>query len=85
MTTIEKRSLLGTPHADETSIMCYQIPGANTKDGRPILGGIDIGPQDAAFVAQIYPIPEKSTDLQLVRSRLPPPPTLAKAALISVG
>lgn len=57
LTPIDERSLLGTPHADETSIMCYQIPGAITKDGQPILGGIDIGRQDATFVGQIYPKP----------------------------
>jgi hypothetical protein len=35
--------------------MCYQIPGSLTKDGNPIIGGVDIDPQDYAFAAKIYP------------------------------
>jgi hypothetical protein len=35
--------------------MCYQIPGTITKDGMPILGGLDIDEQDYAFAASIYP------------------------------
>ena len=37
------------------SIMCYQIPGSITKDGKPIIGGLDIDRQDFAFAALIYP------------------------------
>lgn len=55
LTPISKGSLWGTTHADQKSIMCYQIPGTLTKDGKPILGGLDIDKQDADFVASIYP------------------------------
>jgi hypothetical protein len=55
LTPIEESSLIGTAHADPSSIMCYQIPGSLTKDGKPIIGGVDIDPQDYAFAANIYP------------------------------
>lgn len=55
LTPIEKASLLGTPQADPNSIMCYQIPGTLTKNGQPILGGLDIDKLDYAFMAKIYP------------------------------
>jgi hypothetical protein len=54
LTPLEESSLLGTA-PNPKSIMCYQIPGGLTKDGKPILGGKDIDPSDAAFVATIYP------------------------------
>jgi Astacin (Peptidase family M12A) len=54
LTPLNERSVMGTP-ADQTSIMCYQLPGAITKDGRPILGGNDINQTDYAFIATIYP------------------------------
>jgi len=54
LTPIEESSLRGTAHADPDSIMCYQIPGSITKDGKPIIGGFDIDRQDFAFVALIY-------------------------------
>lgn len=57
LTPIEDSSLLGTPDADPESIMCYQIPGSITKDGKPIIGGLDIDKQDFAFAAKIYPKP----------------------------
>jgi hypothetical protein len=55
LTPLEKSSLLGTPNADPNSIMCYQIPGSITKDGQPIVGGLDIDPSDFTFAAKIYP------------------------------
>ncbi len=57
LTPIEEASLLGTPNADPRSIMCYQIPGTITKDGKPIIGGLDIDAKDFAFAASIYPKP----------------------------
>jgi hypothetical protein len=54
LTALDDRSIMGTP-ADETSIMCYQLPGSITKDGRPIRGGTDINATDFAFAGQIYP------------------------------
>ena len=54
LTPLEESSLLGTA-ADPKSIMCYQIPGEITKDGKPIIGGKDIDKSDAGFAAKIYP------------------------------
>ena len=55
LTPIEESSLLGTPHADSNSIMCYQLPGSITKDGNPIIGGTEIDSSDYGFIGQIYP------------------------------
>jgi hypothetical protein len=57
LTPIEEATILGTLRANPNSIMCYQLPGAITKDGRPILGGLDIDPDDYAFAAAVYPKP----------------------------
>lgn len=54
LTPLEESSLLGTA-PDPKSIMCYQIPGEITKDGKPIIGGADIDPSDFSFAASIYP------------------------------
>lgn len=59
LTPIEESSLLGTPTADPNSIMCYQIPGSLTKNGKPIIGGVDIDPSDYAFAGSIYPKKKK--------------------------
>lgn len=56
LTALDETSLMSTP-ADQTSIMCYQLPGSITKDGRPILGGVDIGQTDYTFAGRIYPKP----------------------------
>jgi hypothetical protein len=55
LTPIEESSLLGTLHADPNSIMCYQIPGSITKDGKPIVGGLEIAKSDFDFAAKLYP------------------------------
>jgi hypothetical protein len=56
LTALDENSLMGTP-VDETSIMCYQLPGSITRDGEPILGGTDINETDYDFAGQIYPKP----------------------------
>ncbi|MET0396096.1 MAG: M12 family metallopeptidase [Longimicrobiaceae bacterium] len=56
LTPLDERSIMSTP-ADQTSIMCYQLPGSITRDGRPIVGGLDINDTDHAFTARIYPQP----------------------------
>ncbi len=56
LTSLDEERLMNTP-PDETSIMCYQLPGEITYDGDPILGGDDINATDAAFVESIYPRP----------------------------
>jgi hypothetical protein len=55
LTPLEESSLMHTPHADPNSIMCYQIPGEITKNGKPIVGGLDIDTLDYAFAGQVYP------------------------------
>lgn len=54
-----ERTLLST-RPDQTSIMCYQLPGSITRDGKPILGGTRINETDYQFAASIYPPPPKS-------------------------
>jgi hypothetical protein len=61
LTPLEDAALTETPNADEHSIMCYQIPGTVTKDGQPIIGGLDIDASDYSFAAQIYPKPHHIT------------------------
>lgn len=56
LTPLDEKSLMSTP-ADQTSIMCYQLPGIITKDGKAILGGTDINESDYAFIGKIYPKP----------------------------
>src|SRR5262249_58930908 len=55
LTPLEEASVLGTPLADETSIMCYQIDGGLTTDGQPVEGGTDINDLDYEFAASVYP------------------------------
>ncbi len=55
LTPIEEKSLRGTLHADQNSIMCYQIEGSITKNGKPIIGGLDIDKSDYDFAAKLYP------------------------------
>lgn len=54
LTPLDEWSLMGTP-PDQTSIMCYQLPGDITKDGKPIPGGTDINETDYAFAGKLYP------------------------------
>lgn len=49
----ESDSLHTSP--DQLSVMCYQIPGSITFDGRSILGGTDINDKDRTFAQAIYP------------------------------
>jgi hypothetical protein len=59
LTPLEESSLLGTPMAEADSIMCYEISGKLTLDGKPVVGGTDITAHDHSFAAQIYPKPSK--------------------------
>lgn len=54
LTPLDEKSIMGTP-ADQTSIMCYQLPASITKDHQPIIGGTDINKTDYAFIGKIYP------------------------------
>ena len=51
-----------TSMADDTSSMCYMLPGSITRDGRPIPGGRDINATDYAFAGQVYPKPGKGME-----------------------
>lgn len=55
LTPIEEGALLGTPHPDQTSIMAYSMGGDVTKDGLPIIGGLDFSDSDKEFAAKLYP------------------------------
>jgi hypothetical protein len=57
LTPLEDRSIMGTPQADEDSIMAYMLPGSITTDGRPVAGGGDINALDASFCGKLYPPP----------------------------
>lgn len=59
LTPLSQSSLMGTTEADPDSIMCYELPGDITKDGLPIVGGVNINPLDHAFAARIYPKPQR--------------------------
>ncbi len=59
LTPLKAASIMGTTETDPLSIMCYQIPGVITKDGKPIVGGKDINPRDFAFAGSIYPKPKR--------------------------
>jgi len=54
LTPLNESTLMGTP-VDQTSIMCYQLPASITRDGRPIIGGVDINANDYSFAGRIYP------------------------------
>ena len=54
LTPLDERSIMGTPNADQDSIMCYQLPGSITRDGQPIRGGPDINALDRQFARRIY-------------------------------
>lgn len=54
LTALAPGSIFGT-EPDQDSIMCYQLPGAITKDGAPIRGGTDINDTDGRFAGRIYP------------------------------
>jgi hypothetical protein len=54
LTPLDEKTLMATP-PDQTSIMCYQLPGTITRDGEPIVGGTDINATDFAFAGKIYP------------------------------
>ena len=56
LTPLSKRSIMGTLESDPHSIMCYQIPGEITKDGKTIPGGLDINAKDYKFAGTIYPV-----------------------------
>ena len=55
LTPLGANTIIGT-EPDQDSIMCYQLPGEVTFDGKPIRGGVDINRTDFAFAGLIYPL-----------------------------
>lgn len=66
LTPVEESALMATPHAEDDSIMAYQLPASITVDGRPIVGGVDITTSDGAFIGKVYPL--------AIQPPTPPPP-----------
>ena len=58
LTPLDRASIRATPTADDTSVMCYQLPGSIMKDGQPVVGGSGIDTQDAGFAFSVYPKPD---------------------------
>jgi hypothetical protein len=54
LTPLEEEQLVPGP-IDQTSVMCYQLPGTIMKNGQPVMGGNGINAADAAFCAKLYP------------------------------
>jgi len=77
LTPLARKSIMGTKESDPLSIMCYQLPAAIMKNGRPIKGGKDINPTDHAFAASIYP--------RRSRAATPPPFDIADISQPSPG
>lgn len=73
LTPVPETALIGTPHADQDSIMSYQLPGSITIDGEPIRGGVDIDEMDQAFIAKMYPL-TVSPPTPPINPPPPPPP-----------
>lgn len=72
LTPVEENAVIGSPFADETSIMAYSLPGSITKDGGPVVGGTDINDTDATYCAKLYPL------------ATPPPPPPAGGWTITI-
>lgn len=63
LTPLSEASIMGSTEADPVSLMCYQLPGSITKNGKPIPGGSDFSLIDRQFAAKLYP-----------KADVPPPP-----------
>jgi hypothetical protein len=55
LTPLDDATLTALP-VDVLSIMCYQLPGEITRDGKPIPGGTDIDEEDFQLAAKLYPL-----------------------------
>jgi hypothetical protein len=82
LTPLSAKSIIGTSESDPLSIMCYDVPGEITKDGKPIRGGDDINLNDYRFAGRIYPKPKdrRTEELRLATQVLPSPPEYAEFA-----
>jgi predicted ATPase len=86
LTPLRTTSIMGTAETGPHSIMCYHIPAAITKDGKAIVTGKDISPNDFAFAASLYPKqssghrPLSAGSRSAVERTASLPPALAEAA-----
>lgn len=85
LTPIDPSTITGTSQADELSIMCYQLPGSITKDGRPIEGGTDFTDLDRAFAAKVYPKPDQPKPPPVKPPQPPAPPAGNLTTIIVTG
>ena len=69
LTPLAKKSIMGTKEADPISIMCYQLPAAIMKNGKPIKGGKDINPRDHRFACVALPKKEQDRHTAAIRPR----------------
>ncbi|MCY1035410.1 hypothetical protein OV207_28445 [Corallococcus sp. BB11-1] len=83
LTPLDDQSIFATP-ADQTSIMCYQLPSSITRDGHPILGGLDINVTDYVFAGLIYPKLDFE-DIKAVRKTKPKLAEELASAMAQVG
>jgi CHAT domain len=80
LTSLAKKSILGTKEVDPLSIMCYQLPGKIMKDGKAVKGGVDINPNDFAFAASLYPKPQRQIEGIEKTIEVSEPPVLSTIA-----
>jgi hypothetical protein len=55
LSPLDPHELVDPTQADQTSCMCYELPGSITKSGKPIIGGEDINQIDYDYVNRLYP------------------------------
>ncbi|HKU75989.1 MAG TPA: CHAT domain-containing protein [Pyrinomonadaceae bacterium] len=79
LTPLAKKSIMGTKESDPLSIMCYDLPGKIMKDGKPVIGGTDINPNDFAFAKSLYPKPERPRTERTRRDIVTPVSRVAEA------
>lgn len=70
----DESTITGSEVPDQDSLMCYQIPGEITVDGKPIPGGVDFSPQDKVMAGRLWP---KTTP--------PPPPDRVEVTIPRAG
>lgn len=73
LTPISRASVLGSPGADVMSIMCYQLPGSITKNGKPIPGGSTFTSIDKDWANRLYP-----------KTAVPPPDVGKKKVILEI-
>jgi hypothetical protein len=71
LTPLEDAEIMGTTFSDMHSIMCYDIPGRLTKNGKAIVGGSDIDEADYTFAARVYPKPAERVSKEAEETEAP--------------